>query len=165
MRAVGCCVLWGSTVVRLREKCMNVTDEGRMCRIVLRRLVVVLVLVLVLSGSGEERFAYGAEAAPGPGKDAADKVSVPEVTVSATRMSDSLKTVSQSVTIVTKEELAEQTIINQTRNLGDILPKLVPGLSLNNGSTDNFGQRIRGREILILIDGVPQYSSINIGRD
>lgn len=93
------------------------------------------------------------------------ELATPEVTVSATRMNDPLKTVSQSVTIVTKEQLAEQTVINQTRNLGDILPKLVPGLSLNNGSTDNFGQGIRGRDILILIDGVPQYSSINIGRD
>ena len=92
-------------------------------------------------------------------------VALPEVTVEATRISDSLKTVSQSVTIVTKEELAVQTTINQTRNLGELLPKLVPGLALNNQSTDNFGQGIRGRPALILIDGVPQYSSINIGRD
>lgn len=92
-------------------------------------------------------------------------VALPEVTVEATRISDSLKTVSQSVTIVTKEELAEQTVINQTRNLGEMLPKLVPGLALNNQSSDNFGQGIRGRSALVLIDGVPQYSSINIGRD
>ncbi|QPJ63376.1 MAG: TonB-dependent receptor [Candidatus Nitronauta litoralis] len=80
-------------------------------------------------------------------------------------MSDSLKTVSQSVTIVTKEELAQQTTISQTRNLGEVLPKLVPGLALSNQSTDNFGQGIRGRNTLVMIDGVPQYSSINIGRD
>lgn len=92
-------------------------------------------------------------------------IAAPDVTVSATRMNDPLKTVAQSVTIVTKEELADQTTITQSRNLGELLPKLVPGLALNNGSTDNFGQNIRGREVLILIDGVPQYSSINIGRD
>lgn len=90
---------------------------------------------------------------------------LPEVTVSATRMSDSLKTVSQSVTIVTKEELADQTTINQTRNLGEVLPKLVPGLALNNQSAGEFGQGIRGRDALVLIDGVPQYASINISRD
>ncbi|GJL55087.1 MAG: siderophore receptor [Nitrospirales bacterium] len=90
---------------------------------------------------------------------------LPEVTVSATRMSDSLKTVSQSVTIVTQEELAAQTTVNQTRNLGEVLPKLVPGLALNNQSAGEFGQGIRGRDALVLIDGVPQYSSINIGRD
>lgn len=163
MRAVGCCVLWESTVVPPKEKCMHVTGEVPRYRIAVRCLVVVL--VLVLSGSWGVSYAQREDAVPNSPEEDAGTVSVPEVTVSATRMNDSLKTVSQSVTIVTKEELSEQTIINQTRNLGDLLPKLVPGLSLNNGSTDNFGQGIRGREILILIDGVPQYSSINIGRD
>ncbi|SLM48054.1 TonB-dependent receptor [Nitrospira japonica] len=102
---------------------------------------------------------------PADQHESAEVIATQEVTVSATRMDDPLKTVSQSVTIVTKEELFEQTTINQTRNLADILPKLVPGLAINNGSTDNFGQSIRGRDILILIDAVPQYSSINNGRD
>ena len=106
-----------------------------------------------------------------PGAETADSndheptETLPVVNVYATRMSDSLKTVSQSVTIVTQEELAAQTVINQTRNLGEVLPKLVPGLALNNQSAGEFGQGIRGRDALVIIDGVPQYTSINVGRD
>jgi iron complex outermembrane recepter protein len=81
-----------------------------------------------------------------------------QVVVSATRTEEELQDVPRSVTVITREEIAEQTRL--TRNLGDILSQLVPGFSAPTGRTNTFGQTLRGREISVLIDGVPQNTNL-----
>lgn len=61
------------------------------------------------------------------------------------------------------EQIEQQTRLS--RDLGEILGKTVPGLAPPTQSASNFGQTLRGRNILVLIDGVPQSTSRNAFRD
>lgn len=90
----------------------------------------------------------------------------PEVFVSATRAPTSLGNLNQSVTVVTEQQIQQQIAVSPARSLGQILPKLVPGMSLNDTSFDTgTSQQIRGRQINVLIDGVPQLSSPTVQFD
>ena len=93
-------------------------------------------------------------------------VSASDVVISATRSPTTLGSLNQSVTIVTGEQIQQQLAVSPGRSLGQILPKLVPGMSQNDGAMDTgTSQQIRGRQIAVLIDGVPQLSSPTTGLD
>lgn len=90
------------------------------------------------------------------------QTSLREVTVTATRSEALINTVPQSITVVSQEELAEQ--VSAGSGLGDILGKLVPGFGLGRESPSTFTQTLRGRNINVLIDGVPQSTNRNGAR-
>ncbi len=93
-------------------------------------------------------------------------LSTPDIIISATRAPSTLGSLNQSVTIVTEEQIQQQVMVSPGRSLGQILPKLVPGMSQNDASMDTgTSQTIRGRQIAVLIDGVPQLSSPTIQLD
>lgn len=126
------------------------------------RIAVVLgvfVLCPVLSG-------WAAEPESGEPAEAIPVVNAPDVIISATRTPTSIGDVNQSVTVVTEEQIQQQIAVSPSRSLSQILPKLVPGMSQNDGSMDSgTSQKMRGRQIAILIDGVPQLSSPNTQLD
>ena len=76
-----------------------------------------------------------------------------QVVVTATRTEEELQNVPRSVTVITREEIEEQSQL--TTNLQDILGQTVPGLGPPTQSFRNFPQTLRGREVQILVDGVP----------
>lgn len=84
------------------------------------------------------------------------------VVVTATRSEAEVNTVPQSVTIVTREQIETQS--NLGSGLGDILGKLVPGFAIGRESPSTFTQTFRGRNINVLIDGVPQSTNRNGAR-
>ena len=86
-----------------------------------------------------------------------------DVIVTATRTAETEADVPRSVTVIDREQLDEQT--NLFRDLGEILGQEVPGLAPGNQSLSEFGQTLRGRNQLVLIDGVPQSSSRNAFRN
>jgi len=86
-----------------------------------------------------------------------------EVTVSVTRRVESIAGISAAVTVVEREQLAEQMLL--TKNLNDALGNLVPGLAPGSQSLSVFGQNLRGRRALVLIDGIPQSTTRNVSRD
>ncbi|PIG90918.1 TonB-dependent receptor [Gloeocapsopsis sp. IPPAS B-1203] len=86
-----------------------------------------------------------------------------EITVTATRTEENVTDVPRSVTVINREQLEQQRRV--TRDLGEILGKLVPGLAPPTQSASNFGQSLRGRNVLVLIDGIPQSTSRNVQRD
>ncbi|HWO40580.1 MAG TPA: TonB-dependent receptor, partial [Candidatus Eisenbacteria bacterium] len=67
------------------------------------------------------------------------------------------------VTVISRELIEEQTTLS--KDLGEILGKLVPGLAPPLQSMSTFGQSLRGRNIAVLIDGVPQSTTRNVQRD
>lgn len=83
--------------------------------------------------------------------------------VSATRSSTPLATIPGAVSVVDREELEEQARLS--RNLGDLLGKVVPGFSAGVESPSLWGQSLRGRNVSVLIDGVPQSTARNVSRD
>jgi len=83
-----------------------------------------------------------------------------ELVVTATRTEEPLEDVPRSVTVISRDELQEQT--NLTSNLGDILGQLVPGFGPPNQSNRTNAQTLRGRDPSVLIDGVPQTSNASV---
>ncbi|MBW4576581.1 MAG: TonB-dependent receptor [Aphanothece sp. CMT-3BRIN-NPC111] len=89
---------------------------------------------------------------------------VEEIVVTASRRQQRVSDVPRSVTVVTREDIEEQT--NLSRNLSDTLGNTVPGLSPSNQGINSFGQTLRGRGVAVLIDGVPQTTNIqSFGRE
>ncbi|MEL6398357.1 MAG: TonB-dependent receptor [Cyanobacteria bacterium J06626_4] len=87
------------------------------------------------------------------GTQAADPDAI-QVVVTATRTEEEVIDLPRSVTVIEREEIEQQTEL--TNNLPDILGKLVPGLSPPPLQATTRGFTLRGRNALILIDGVPQ---------
>ncbi|WP_250123973.1 TonB-dependent receptor [Chroococcidiopsis sp. CCMEE 29] len=81
-----------------------------------------------------------------------------ELVVTATRTEEELTNVPRSVTVITREQIEEQTRF--TRNLNDILARTVPGFGPPTNRTNTFGQTLRGRSISVLIDGIPQNTNL-----
>lgn len=84
-----------------------------------------------------------------------------EVIVSAGRTREAIDEVPSSVSIVGLRTLQQN--INITSNLGDILENRVSGLAPSTGLSSNFGQTLRGRSLLIMVDGVPQSTPLRNG--
>ncbi|MEM8546344.1 MAG: TonB-dependent receptor plug domain-containing protein, partial [Cyanobacteria bacterium P01_H01_bin.119] len=92
---------------------------------------------------------------PGVGIAQADEASdAIQVVVTATRTEEEVIDLPRSVTVIEREEIEQQ--LELTNNLPDILGKLVPGLSPPPLQATTRGFTLRGRNALILIDGVPQ---------
>ncbi|MEM6939964.1 MAG: TonB-dependent receptor [Pseudomonadota bacterium] len=68
----------------------------------------------------------------------------------------------RSVTVVTAEEIDRQSAVTTT--IGDVLANTTPGFSQSNQALSDFGQTLRGRTFLVLIDGVPQSTPLRDGR-
>jgi iron complex outermembrane receptor protein len=90
---------------------------------------------------------------PGMMPEEAQEVEEIELIVTATRTAEQEEDIPRSVTVVTREQIEEQT--NLTTNLADILGQTVPGLGPPTQSYNNFLQSLRGRDVQVLIDGVP----------
>ncbi|HEU4633668.1 MAG TPA: TonB-dependent receptor, partial [Flavisolibacter sp.] len=84
-----------------------------------------------------------------------------EVIVSAGRTKETIDEVPSSVSIVSLKTLQQN--ISITTNLGDILENRVSGLAPSTGLSSNFGQTLRGRSLLIMVDGVPQSTPLRNG--
>lgn len=95
-------------------------------------------------------------------QEASPETALSAVTVTATRSEATIDTVPQSITVVRREEIERQ--VSAGSGLGDILGKLVPGFGLGRESPSTFTQTIRGRNINVLIDGVPQSTNRNGAR-
>lgn len=84
-----------------------------------------------------------------------------EVIVSASRSVEALDETPASVHVLDSKTVQLQTQINP--NISNILAATVPGLALNSNSTSNVGQTLRGRNVLIMVDGIPQSTPLRNG--
>jgi len=84
------------------------------------------------------------------------------VVVSATRTETPVSQLTRPVTVVSNEDVDKQKRID--RSLGEILSKSVPGFSPSTEALTDFGQTLRGRTFLTMIDGVPQTTPLRDGR-
>jgi len=84
------------------------------------------------------------------------------VMVSASRVTESVASIPYTTQIVSGDAIAEQA--QPGRNLGQILGQMVPGLAPGDDSATSAYQTLRGRKVLVLIDGVAQRASRDISR-
>ncbi|MES0812681.1 TonB-dependent receptor [Roseibium sp. SCPC15] len=78
---------------------------------------------------------------------------------SATRTETPISEATVSVSVVTEDQVQRQSNINS--NIGQILSKTVPGFGQSTENLTEYGQTLRGRNFLTLIDGVPQTNNLN----
>ncbi|MEM9771578.1 MAG: TonB-dependent receptor, partial [Cyanobacteria bacterium P01_D01_bin.73] len=79
--------------------------------------------------------------------------------ITATRTEEEINRVPRSVTVISREQIRQQLSFNNS--LTYLLGKLVPGFApptLNNSSSE---LELRGRPIVVLVDGVPQTPNSN----
>ncbi|MBG6233574.1 iron complex outermembrane receptor protein [Pedobacter sp. CAN_A7] len=84
-----------------------------------------------------------------------------EVIITAGRKPESLKDVPSSVSILTARDIKEQ--LNVNPSIAAILGNTIPGLGTSNNKATNSGQTLRGRQVLVLIDGIPQSTPLMNG--
>lgn len=92
----------------------------------------------------------------------ATDVKLPTIVMTATRTPKSIAEVAGTVQTIGGEEIAQQA--GAGRKVADILAQLVPSLAPSSGTTSNYGQTMRGRNVLVMIDGVSQTGSRDVAR-
>ena len=90
-----------------------------------------------------------------------EKNNLDEIVVTAGRKPEHISTVPSSITILTSKEIEAQSQIST--NISNILGNTVPGLGVSNNKATNTGQTLRGRSVLVLIDGIPQSTPLMNG--
>ncbi len=85
------------------------------------------------------------------------------IVVSATGSKELLSSVPGSLTIIDSVDIQRQEEVS--KSLADILAKSAPGFGPSSLTRTNTAQTLRGRSILVLIDGVPQNTSRSVSRD
>ena len=83
------------------------------------------------------------------------------IIVTGSRAIENIDEVPGSITVIAKESLAQQLKISS--DIQSLLALHVPGLSSSTGTSSNFGQTLRGRAALVMIDGVPQSTPLRNG--
>ena len=91
----------------------------------------------------------------------AERLDAVQVTTTRTSQGRSIADIPGSVTVLEREAIEEQT--RSTDDLGEILSNLVPGLGQSSENLTNYGQQLRGRDFLVMIDGVPQHAVLRKG--
>ncbi|MCJ7933886.1 MAG: TonB-dependent receptor [Chryseobacterium sp.] len=94
-------------------------------------------------------------------KDTLQTKNVEEVVMTASRKKENIKEVPSSITIVGEKQIQSQLTVNS--DITSILQYTVPSLGTNSGQTSNTGQTLRGRQVLVLIDGIPQSTPLRNG--
>jgi iron complex outermembrane receptor protein len=84
-----------------------------------------------------------------------------EVVVTAGRKEESISTIPSSVTVLSRREIEAQS--NITTDISSVLGFTVPGLGVSTNKATNSGQTLRGRSVLVLIDGIPQSTPLMNG--
>lgn len=88
-------------------------------------------------------------------------VELKEVVVTAGRKPESIDEVPSSISILTAREVQAQSVVNPS--IASVLGNTIPGLGTATNKATNSGQTLRGRQVLVLIDGIPQSTPLMNG--
>lgn len=84
---------------------------------------------------------------------AQDSIVLDAVTVTGTRAERPIRDVPQSVQVISRDDIANEQKL--TNNPSALLSKLIPGYSVSNQSISGASETFRGRDLLVMMDGVP----------
>ncbi|GHE23424.1 TonB-dependent receptor [Sphingobacterium griseoflavum] len=90
-----------------------------------------------------------------------DQRKLDEVVVTAGRKPESIANIPSSISILTAKEIEAQSQIST--NIASVLGNTIPGLAVATPKGTNAGQTLRGRAVLVLIDGIPQSTPLMNG--
>src|SRR5688500_9059020 len=102
-------------------------------------------------------------ASPARAQDAGDATDLDRIVVSAStsRVPDSDAALPNTITIVDQEALRQQ--LAMTRDLSQVLANLIPAFAPSRQKMSSFGESLRGRQPLYMVDGVPQSTPLRDG--
>ena len=86
--------------------------------------------------------------------------SLDEVVITTNRRIETLDEVPSSVSVLSSREIEKLSLTSNS--LADLMNE-VSGLALSTSQTSNTGQTLRGRKMLVLIDGIPQSTPLRDG--
>jgi len=87
--------------------------------------------------------------------------SLKEIIITASRNAEIVDRTPASVQVINSKEFQTQSGISP--NISNILAQAVPSLGFATNTTSNTGQTLRGRNPLIMIDGIPQSTPLRNG--
>ncbi|QLB59376.1 TonB-dependent receptor [Acinetobacter indicus] len=105
---------------------------------------------------------YAKESSPAAAPEKPDITQLSTMVMSATRTPKTIAEIAGTVQTIHGEAIVQQA--GAGRKVADILAQLVPSLAPSSGTTSNYGQTIRGRNVLVMIDGVSQTGSRDVAR-
>lgn len=85
-----------------------------------------------------------------------------KIVVTATRTPKNIAEIAGTVQSIDQKQIIQQATAG--RKVADILAQLVPSLGASSGTSTNYGQTMRGRDVMIMIDGVSQTGSRDVAR-
>ncbi|ATB67555.1 TonB-dependent siderophore receptor [Pseudomonas mosselii] len=140
---------------------------GRDARAVKGRFTPEEALQLLLKDSGlqvqakdERTFVIVAQGAPASSPATQSvPVEMAQMEITASRTSSSLVSATRQSTVLEHEQLQE--LRQGSESLATVLAKAIPGMSDSSRTVTEYGQTLRGRSMLVMVDGVP----LNTNRD
>jgi iron complex outermembrane recepter protein len=84
------------------------------------------------------------------------------IVVTGSRIKEDINEVPASVSIVDSKQIAQDMLTST--ELQNMLALHVPGMGPGRGASSNSGQTLRGRNALVMIDGVPQSTPLRNGK-
>lgn len=105
---------------------------------------------------------YAKESSPAAAPEKPDITQLSTMVMTATRTPKTIAEIAGTVQTIHGEAIVQQA--GAGRKVADILAQLVPSLAPSSGTTSNYGQTIRGRNVLVMIDGVSQTGSRDVAR-
>lgn len=92
-----------------------------------------------------------------------ETIDLDTITVTATRADRPISDVPQTVRVIERSEIEQQ--LQLTNNPAAVLAKLVPGYSVSTQTISGASETFRGRDLLVMIDGVPMNTPLrNVSR-
>ncbi|QFU21950.1 TonB-dependent receptor [Shewanella eurypsychrophilus] len=88
--------------------------------------------------------------------------SMERMIITGSRSVERIDEVPSSVTLIDNKMLKQDILVSS--ELQNILAFRVPGMAPSSGTSSNSGQTLRGRQALIMIDGVPQSTPLRNGQ-
>ncbi|MEN5214485.1 TonB-dependent receptor [Pseudomonas pudica] len=115
---------------------------------------------LQVQAKNERTFVIVAQGAPAASPATQSvPVEMAQMEITASRTSSSLVSATRQSTVLEHEQLQE--LRQGSESLATLLAKAIPGMSDSSRTVTEYGQTLRGRSMLVMVDGVP----LNTNRD
>ncbi|WP_421193017.1 TonB-dependent receptor [Aeromonas enteropelogenes] len=93
---------------------------------------------------------------------ASESTSFDEMVVVSSRTPKAISDIPGTVWYIDSERIEQE--YRGGKSLGEILASSIPSLDISSGARTNYGQNLRGRKMLVMIDGISLQSSRQISR-
>ncbi len=107
------------------------------------------------------RAADAADQAPPTAPEAGSPQALDRVVVTATRGAKALEKIPGAVSLITRDDIETQGLVSEDPSA--LLALSIPGYAPARQKLSNFGEGLRGRNALLLLDGIPQTNPLRLG--